>query len=765
MAFDQNLSGDASIKKPRPVLGYMSNGIYGQGGKGGYHINLWKGIQETARANDVKLVCFLGGSFQISSHFEYEYQRNQVFDLISEDNIDGLILSTDALISTYGYSEIVKLCARFSLLPVVSIGIPLEHYPFLSVDNRAGEKAMVDHLIEAHGYRQIAFIRGPENSQDADVRYRAYQDSLAEHGIPLDPNLIVQGDYVRSSGVYAAQRLLDEIKLPLEAVVAANDNMALGFIAALQERGIRVPYDIAVVGFDDIPDAKLSFPSLTTVRQPIYELGQRAVERLLKEIKGVNLSGIEVLPTHLAIRNSCGCALQGQTPPFSLNASPANLQAGRTASRKAWIEEMVDALDCSALQRPEALQQAARLIDALEEVLTSRQTGAKRSNTPSGVMSSIMQNGALLPWHRAISIFTQRWIESGGDQALGATDLATWKGIWQTSSEIAWFSQSFHRLRELYLEETQAEHLRVVSQALVTTFNLSELMETARRTLPKLGIKGCWISLYEEPGDERKQVRLKLAYDQNGRIDLPEEGWVYPVRWLLPKDILGMDRSFDVIVNSLYYGDIIFGLVIFEMDEADQRIIDMVTSQISTALQGAKVVNELQRMQAEFRQQANTDPLTGIYNRRMLYNLAEPAFELARRHNLPLSAIMIDLDNFKRVNDQHGHAVGDHVLRAMSEFVQSKIRGTDIFGRFGGEEFVLILPETTLEGAVFLIERIRKAIEEHPFVIGEIVVPLTISAGVTTLVSGQDQLIDNLIDKADRAVYRAKANGKNCVSI
>jgi diguanylate cyclase (GGDEF)-like protein len=182
-------------------------------------------------------------------------------------------------------------------------------------------------------------------------------------------------------------------------------------------------------------------------------------------------------------------------------------------------------------------------------------------------------------------------------------------------------------------------------------------------------------------------------------------------------------------------------------------------------LQGTKVVNELQYMEAEFRRQANTDLLTGVYNRRMLYTLAEPSLELARRHNLPLAVGMIDLDNFKHVNDKYGHAVGDQVLKALCSSVQKQIRGADIFGRFGGEEFLIVLPETSVDGAVFLVERIRKSIEEHPFVINDLPVSLTISVGVAGFVQGKDQIIDNLIDRADQALYQAKNDGKNRVSV
>jgi diguanylate cyclase (GGDEF)-like protein len=288
-------------------------------------------------------------------------------------------------------------------------------------------------------------------------------------------------------------------------------------------------------------------------------------------------------------------------------------------------------------------------------------------------------------------------------------------------------------------------------------------MDTAWRTLPLLGMRGCWIALFDETGGDKQRVRLRLAYDQDGRTDLSDQGRIFPVDMLLPDEILGANRTFDLIVNSLYFGDTFFGYIIFEIDQPDQKIIEMITSQVGTALQGAKVVNEIQNMQIEFRRQANTDPLTEIYNRRALYTLAEPCFQLARRHNLPFSVAMIDLDNFKRVNDVYGHSVGDQLLHDLSAFIKAQIRGSDIFGRFGGEEFLLILPQTPLDRAIFLIERIRKSIDEHCFDIGLQKIPLTISAGVAALDPEQDHLIDQLINNADRALYRAKGSGKNCV--
>lgn len=752
-----NNSDSSARPNHRYTIGYMTNAIYGGGGKGGYHFSLWKGIQETARAHDVNVVCFIGGSFRISPLYEYEFQRNNVFDLISSDHIDGLIVSSAILGATIGLKELGRYISHFSQHPIVSIGAQLENSTGLFVDNHSGAKEIVDHLIETHGYRRIAYIQGPQENVEAAVRYQAYLDSLEEHGIPFDPKLVFPGDFIRSGGEGAVSRLLDEAKINCEAIVAANDNMAMGAISVLRGRGVTVPDQMAVVGFDDIPDAIMSFPTLTTVHQPIYEIGKKAVELLIEGLGGRELPQRETLLTRIKVRNSCGCNMQMAPSLTPETARGSEIHAIPTPDREMLIRQMVDALGCSAAQRQQAEERAGQLLDAVSNLEKAVSGADKKQDDLAQIMNAIIEKGPLLPWHRAISILTR---------SLGpAKDAPGRSGIAQLSSEIAWFSQSNVRLQEHYQDEKQSELFRVISQALITTFNLPGLLETIWRLLPWLGIEGCWLFLYDQPVAPSQVTRLRVAYNRAGKIDLPEEGRLYPERWGLTEDMVNTRQSFEVIVNSLYFGETKFGYVIFEMDEPDQKMLDMIASQISTALQGTKVVNDLKRMETEFRRQANTDPLTGIYNRRMLYALGEPAFELARQHKLPLSVAMIDVDHFKTVNDRFGHGVGDQVLFALSAFIKSQTRGLDIFGRFGGEEFVIILPETAPEGAVIFVERVRKSIEEHAIGVGESSIKLTVSIGMATLIHGQDQRIDNLIDKADKALYLAKQAGRNQVAI
>jgi len=173
------------------------------------------------------------------------------------------------------------------------------------VDNFHGALAAVQHLIGL-GYRRIAFINGIPELQASQDRRRGYQVALQEKGIDLRPEWVVEGEFTDAGGYRAMKRLL-ATDPPPEAVFAASDAMALGAIRAIREQGLRVPQDVAIVGFDDVPLAAQVDPPLTTVRQPISEMGRMACRLLVQLIQGEPvLQRKVVLHTQLVVRQSCG---------------------------------------------------------------------------------------------------------------------------------------------------------------------------------------------------------------------------------------------------------------------------------------------------------------------------------------------------------------------------------------------------------------------------------------------------------------------------
>jgi len=227
--------------------------------------------------------------------------ENQTLGLLAS-KVDGMILATESVSHCY-LQEL-----RDQAVPIVMLGgAPSDIVvDSISPDNVEGAANMVAHLI-GHGYRRIAMIRGPETQSHASDREIGYQKALRDHGLLFHPELVIAGAFDERSGYVAMLRLLQQVPIP-EAVFAANDQMAIGAMAAIRENGLRVPEDIALAGFDDIETARYVQPPLTTVHQDIYGQGQLAVRMLVARVNEAD-AAIEnrEIPTKLVIRQSCGC--------------------------------------------------------------------------------------------------------------------------------------------------------------------------------------------------------------------------------------------------------------------------------------------------------------------------------------------------------------------------------------------------------------------------------------------------------------------------
>jgi len=191
-------------------------------------------------------------------------------------------------------------------LPVVLLNSAVDGsaYDLINIENYDGAFAMVRHLAGL-GHRRIAFIQGPEDNRDASERLRGYRDAIAEVSAERAPELLQPGDFREETGYRAGQRLAALSKRPT-AIFASNDAMAVGCLCALQEAGLRVPADVALAGFDDIPIARFTAPPLTSVRVSIAELGRAAAERVLHAVRHPNRHKPQhmTLPTELVIRDS-----------------------------------------------------------------------------------------------------------------------------------------------------------------------------------------------------------------------------------------------------------------------------------------------------------------------------------------------------------------------------------------------------------------------------------------------------------------------------
>ncbi|HVB72096.1 MAG TPA: LacI family DNA-binding transcriptional regulator [Ktedonobacteraceae bacterium] len=280
--------------------------------------DLIRGIGEVVGSTSYELILYS------ITDVNHEKDRSDVIDRIVGTRLAAGLL---AVFPGSSVKHLIELHSRdFPVVLIDDQGIPPEGTPWISADNRVGAYEATRHLIGL-GHRRIAHIQGPLKYQVSHDRYQGYCDALNEAGISLDPILVLEGDFMPRTGRTCANIFFD---LPASqrptAIFAGSDYMAYGAISAAEQRGLHVPEDIAVVGFDDNPSSAHMEPALTTVRQPFYEMGRRASEILLAlveaphPVNGPNHNGrmagkpapyleepIRIkMPTSLIVRTSCG---------------------------------------------------------------------------------------------------------------------------------------------------------------------------------------------------------------------------------------------------------------------------------------------------------------------------------------------------------------------------------------------------------------------------------------------------------------------------
>lgn len=246
---------------------------------------------------------FMLGSTKCDPQQEPEYLR-----LLTERHVDGVLFARAG--SEYDDEHLLNL--QKGGVPIVTTGYyhPGADFTAIDIDNVSGAKKATHCLIEA-GHRRIAMITGPEQIKSTIDRNQGFYTALGEANLNIDPDLVAGGDWTHRSGYYAMKSILEKHK-SFCAVFAHNDRMAIGAIRALREAGLRVPQDVSIVGYDDIPEAEFADPPLTTVRQPMYEVGKLAARLLVQLIEDANSQHTQqLLDTELVIRSSCiNCARQ-----------------------------------------------------------------------------------------------------------------------------------------------------------------------------------------------------------------------------------------------------------------------------------------------------------------------------------------------------------------------------------------------------------------------------------------------------------------------
>jgi sigma-B regulation protein RsbU (phosphoserine phosphatase) len=367
-----------------------------------YQIEAISGVLRATRASDANVAIVTGGWIGNDKH---PAARNFVYDLIPDAAVDGLVVMAGSLSNHCGIEHFGAWLRKFQV-PAVCVGVDVAGFPSVFVDNGIGTYGTVSHLIEQHGRRKIACLRGPEGSPEAIQRYDAYVRALRAHDLSIEPALTCTAPiFAREDGIAGVASLFGDRGLKpsaIDAIACVNDDVALGAMEALTRRGILVPEQVSIVAFDDSASARAANPPLTTVNQRVELQGYTAGRAILEMLESGVPPPSQQLDSVKVVRASCGCPIPRQndsrsiemgrgSPSFAvafldrqvmLKAELARTAAGRLRNQNGWEEKIMRAL-ASDLQTADgsfrsALEGIARKtislggsVDACNDVLTA----------------------------------------------------------------------------------------------------------------------------------------------------------------------------------------------------------------------------------------------------------------------------------------------------------------------------------------------------------------------------------------------------------
>jgi len=564
-------------------------------------LEFMSGITDAAEANDTNLVCFVGGKPNAIITPGELSPSYGLYDLAKVNQIDGLVFAADI---AHGVkpNDLKRFRENYETVPMIANAIEFDGITNVTVDNIGGMRAVVRHLIEDHGYKKIAFIRGLKDQVEAEQRFFAYKEELKAHNIKFNEKLVVQGDFSPESGRAAARNLLDNQAGKFEAIVAANDRMAFGAIDVLQLRNISVPGEIAVTGFDDVREAQSLGVPLTTVRQSFYDIGYRALETLLRNLDGDTQPKQITLPTQLVVRWSCGCL------PESINkavveqqevAKTGRLENKRDAAIRALMQSGNICEDSPLVEKFKNASGDAwnTFLDALHE----KTSHEKFLNCIERTINVLQEHGEDAPtWHNVISTLRRHALAGITDHQLALRAENLFQQARMLTGELSQRAQAFRRL----LLEQQEEVLQGFSFSMAPAMSLREIGSAVAQHFPAMGIDRFYMMLYTDTTRPQpvalppsKSYHLLLKYDDAG-LHLPKDRSPLATGHLLP-DVMPEDHRYTAIVMPLSLAENRFGFIWMEMGTHDWEAYTRVRNLTSSALLRTMLVEQREIAQLE----------------------------------------------------------------------------------------------------------------------------------------------------------------------
>ena len=701
---------------------------------------------------------------------KYLFQYNTVFDYANLGKLDVLIIVYSTFYLYMGETK-EQFFARFRdlTIPIIVVGDEYEDYCSIISDNHDGIRKCVEHLINAHGCKKIAYLGGPrENNRDAAERLEAYHQVMKEYGLAVEKGMVEYGDYSENSAPLFG-KLLDQ-NPDLDAVVCANDTMALSGYKECKNRGLIPGKHIAITGFDDIEEAKSEFPALTTVEQNAYDLGYVAMKTAVKLFYNGDMDSVKV-PVYFKHRESCGSEKK-ESASFAMMQKPDSLEE---LAQKC-SEEVLQNVCLYKL----SVKEDKKVSDLLYRVfyhIVHVYLGEGELEYDVEFLDVSMHtlvNSNRFSIRKLITEMCRQIskIQFLGEDVRRKTELS---GLWlhlldyiqnitviDTNNRIDTLQRNIWTTPFITRDMiANIDNSRQLYEALMERLRFMQINNAYLFRLRKKKINSC-IGDWKCPDEldlVAKMEKGKISPEcQNQKINA-KTGFLDVVSW---------DACKNMAAYSLFAGARMYGVLICEM--TSDNITSMYSSSlhIGSALQFIDLTRKQRKVQAELESamtelkskndilnmMSEKDELTGLYNRRGFLENAMAMMEDAKNHYI--LCIYADLDHLKQINDQFGHQEGDFAIKQAGKYLLKSLKDTGVIGRIGGDEFAaaaLIKDENLameIRDRIVLQSKLFNQSSDKPYYV-------EMSIGYAVYKWREDLELNQMLSAADLMLYKNKA--------
>lgn len=750
-----------------------------------YAYEVCKGVDYAAKELDVNLVVFPGmymnASYNDPKNARFDYQYNSIFYYASKHTLDAIIVSIGSIGTFLSENDMLAFLKNFDI-PILTIEIEVPGYPYLYTEGRTGMREAVEHLIKVHGKTKIGMVGGRKENADAKERLDTYCQVLEENGIPVDHNRIVYGNFSEfTEGI--VNDLLDR-NPDLEAIVFANDQMAIGGYNAIKARGLEIGKDILVTGYDDAPVSTVLNPLLTTVHNSIVDMGYQSVYEVINLIQN-GKTNKSILNSSLIVRSSCGCkdmALDSRKDACKISGNDSDYKK----TKKFIIEHLLYDYR-NAFYYKGLIKAIGPFFDLLLAPIFKKNDFVFDMDAIKSELQQLLREQIINSYFsvdKFIYIVTKLknlLLSMFSDDSTSNKISLAFSGILET--------MLFHTTSKFY-NTVRKQKANIWSSMYITrdtlTYSTDEeaCFKLIMEKLQDAHFISSYIYVYEEPvmllpnGSWKipSTLYLQACHDLDKITYLSGDSRMISSDNVFNNAYTNQKRRRTMVVTPLFTNSVQYGLFIGEIDiehfgsiypqslqlSTSLNFISLMKQQLSIQKKLAISATELNNKNELLNKLSITDALTGINNRRGFLDSVQS--QISSQYNVGKQAMIVfaDMDNLKQVNDTFGHKDGDFAIKSIANILQKSFGDDDIIGRIGGDEFVAF----TMVDSLTYPSEIKAKIAEYSKELNDTDDKpyfIDVSIGIASFTCSPTMNIEEILHNADEALYENKKNKRKSV--